>query len=147
MVLASKKFGGRADCRCKISMIPDHLIQPSDNLRIRDVLAVPRQKIVDSVPRRNGDVTGIRRRFPGNDSAIEDLLAKPDGVVVLITSMRRLAACESPLPVSLMTNSEMNTEKRRFRVFHQRRVSCCCPARIRSLDGLAVRKLGMVVSR
>ena len=98
-------------------MVPDHLIQPPDDLRVCNVFAVPSQKVVDSVSRGNGDVPGIGCGLLGNDAALEDFGTQLDGLVVdfedgqafdRIDAFR--AAWESPLPASSMTNSEMNTE-------------------------------------
>lgn len=63
-------------------MVPDHLIQSPDDLRVCNVFAVPGQKIVDSVPRSNGNVSGIRSGLFGNDSAFENPRTQFDGGVV-----------------------------------------------------------------
>lgn len=63
-------------------MVSDHLIQSPDDLRVCNVFAVPREKIVDSVSCGNGDVTGIGCRLLGDDAALENLGTQLDGCVV-----------------------------------------------------------------
>ena len=82
MIRASKEFGGCADGRSEVSVVPDHLIQSPDDLRVGNVFAVPCQKIVDSVPRSNGNVSGIRSGLFGNDSAFENLCTQFDSGVI-----------------------------------------------------------------
>lgn len=82
MVLASKEFGGCADGRCEVSVVPDHLIQAADDLCVGNVFAVPSKKVVDSVPRGNGDVTGIGCCLLRDYSTFEDLGTELDGLIV-----------------------------------------------------------------
>ena len=82
MVLASKEFGGCADGRCDVSLIPDDLFQAADDFCVGNVFAVLGEKVVDSVPCGNGDVTGIGCRLLRDDSTFEDLGAELDGLIV-----------------------------------------------------------------
>ena len=80
--MASEEFGGCANGRCEVSLVSDDLIQSPDDLRICDVFAVPRQKVVNSVPRGNSDVTGIGGRLLGDGSTFENFGTQLDGLVV-----------------------------------------------------------------
>jgi len=82
MVLASKEFGGSADDRCAIALVLNHFVQPPDDFGVGDVFAVPSEKIVDSVPRCNCDVTGIGCRLLRDDAALEDFGTQFDGLLV-----------------------------------------------------------------
>lgn len=44
MVLASKEFGGCANGRCDVSVIPDYLFQAADDFCVGNVFAVPRER-------------------------------------------------------------------------------------------------------
>ena len=82
MVLASKEFSGSANGRRTVTKILNHLVEPPDDFCVCNVFAVPRQKIVDSVPRGNGDVTGIGSCLLRDDAAFEDTGTQLDRVVV-----------------------------------------------------------------
>lgn len=82
MVLASKEFGGCADSRCEVSVIPDDLFQAADDFCVGTVFAVPGEKVVDSVPCGNGDVAGIGCCLLRDDSTFEDVGTELDGLIV-----------------------------------------------------------------
>ena len=135
-------------------MVPDHLIQPPDNLRVCNVFAVPRQKVVDPVPCGNGDVTGIGCRLLGNHAAFEDLGSEFDGLVVDFEdgqAFDRIDAFSGRLRVtsSRLFDDQLGDEYGIMALpgIPPAEGELLLSREDQVVEGLAVRKLGMVVSR